>query len=360
MESAGMKDNPEQNDNDVCLKFFHNTVYYDEAEKRYMVKLPFKINPKCVPDNYSMTYARLRNSVSSMSPNESYMEKYNAIFIEQLEKGIIEQVPDAELTEPSHYLSQHGVIKKDGDQIKVRCVYDGSAKTKGHISINGALFRGPVLLPDLAEILLRSHLPKILISSDIEKAFLMVGLQRESRNYPRFLWLEDHIKPLDPDNIVTYRFQRVPFGLICSPFLLSGTIHHHLETMATPLSQCLLRNMYVDNIFHGVTNFKEGTTFYKGSKSLFNKAGMNLCAYASNSEELNNFFDQKELTKTARIQKLLGLYWNTDKDQLVIRLPTTPPPDIIWSKRKISKEVASIYVSLGWTSSTTLISKTFL
>lgn len=360
MESAGIKDNPEQNDDDECLKFFRNTVYYDEAEKRYMVKLPFKVNPKCVPDNYSMAYARLRNSVTSMSRNESYMEKYNAIFIEQLEKGIIEHVPDEELAEPSHYLSHHGVIKKDGDQIKVRCVYDGSAKTKGHISINEALFRGPVLLPDLAGILLRSRFPKILISSDIGKASLMVGLQRESRNYTRFLWLKDHTKPLDPDNIVTYRFQRVPFGLICSPFLLSGTIHHHLETMATPLSQCLLRNTYVDNIFHGVTNFKEGTTFYKESKSLFNKAGMNLRAYASNSEELNNFFDEKELTKTARIQKLLGLYWNADKDQLVIRLPTTPPPNITWTKRKILKEVASIYDPLGWTSPTTLISKTFL
>ncbi|RCN24424.1 hypothetical protein ANCCAN_29879 [Ancylostoma caninum] len=35
--------------------------------------------------------------------------------------------------------------------MKIRCVYDGSAKTKNNRSLNDLLFRGPVLLPDLTK-----------------------------------------------------------------------------------------------------------------------------------------------------------------------------------------------------------------
>ncbi|KIH67995.1 hypothetical protein ANCDUO_01674 [Ancylostoma duodenale] len=193
------------------------------------------------------------------------MSKYHEVIIDQLQRGIIEEVPKAELQSPCHYPSHHGVIKNDNNEVKIRCVFDGSAKKKGNMSINEMLHRGPVLLPDLTGILIRCRFPQILISSDIEKAFLMVGLHADSRNYTRFLWLKDPTKPPFNDNIITYRFTRVPFGLICSPFLLSGTIHHHLTTLPAPLSQDL-RITYVDNVFHGVENTNEGKHFYTNSK----------------------------------------------------------------------------------------------
>ncbi|EYC36563.1 hypothetical protein Y032_0883g2850 [Ancylostoma ceylanicum] len=79
---------------------------------------------------------------------------------------------------------------------------------------------------------------------------------------------------------------------------------------------------------------------------------MNLRAFASNSQALNSFFNERAHMQISCIQKLLGLH--------MIRLPTTPPANITWTKGKVLKEVASIYDPLGWTSPTTLISKTFL
>ncbi|KIH45996.1 phlebovirus glycoprotein G1 [Ancylostoma duodenale] len=184
--------------------------------------------------------------------------------MDQLQRGIIEKVPSEAVSSPAHYLSHHGVIKKEGDDIKIRCVYNGSAKTKGNLSLNDSLYRGPVLLPDLAGILLRIRFYRILISSDIEKAFLMVGLHVDSRDYTRFLWLNDPTRPLIRDNVVTYRFTRVPFGLISSPFLLAGTIHHHLTTTATPISQAILRNTYVDNVFYGFKNSTKTSSSLRG------------------------------------------------------------------------------------------------
>ncbi|KIH61150.1 hypothetical protein ANCDUO_08585 [Ancylostoma duodenale] len=89
--------------------------------------------------------------------------------MDQLQRGTIKNVPSEEISSLAHYLSHHGVIKKEVDDIKIRCVYDGSAKTKGNLSLNDSLYRGPVLLPDLAGILHRIRFYKILISSDIEK-----------------------------------------------------------------------------------------------------------------------------------------------------------------------------------------------
>ncbi|VDO31324.1 unnamed protein product [Haemonchus placei] len=75
---------------------------------------------------------------------------------------------------------------------------------------------------------------------------------------------------------------------------------------------------------------------------------MNLRKFASNSSDLNKFFEAEEDEKVPQIQKLLGLQWNTSEDKLSLTLPQKPPKEGMWTKRKILKEVASIYDPLGF------------
>ncbi|CAJ0600646.1 unnamed protein product [Cylicocyclus nassatus] len=173
--------NPDQSDDEKCLRHFNDTIYYDSTEKRYVVTLPFKADPSTIPENHALAFSRLCNQLRTLQENPTYLGKYHAVIEDQLQRNIIEEVPLEEIHQPCHYLSHHGVLKKDDKDLKIRCVYDGSAKMKGQMSLNEALHRGPVLLPDLVGILLRTRLCKILISSDIEKAFLMVGLNHKSR-----------------------------------------------------------------------------------------------------------------------------------------------------------------------------------
>jgi len=69
----------------------------------------------------------------------------------------------------------------------------------------------------------------IIVLADIEKAILQVGIYKEDRDVAQFLWLEDTTRVEIEDNLATYRFCRVPFGMNCSPFLLVATIKFHLK-----------------------------------------------------------------------------------------------------------------------------------
>ena len=92
----------------------------------------------------------------------------------------------------------------------------------------------------------------------------------------RFLWFKDPANLDASNNLITYRFCRVPFGLICSPFLLAATIKFHLQKKGTPLALHILKNIYVDNVLIGVDSHSEICGVYKEAKLIFGKAAMNL------------------------------------------------------------------------------------
>ena len=77
------------------------------------------------------------------------------------------------------------------------------------------------------------------------------------------------------DNLATYRFCRVPFGMNCSPFLLAATIKFHLQREGTALAMRLLDDIYVDNVLIGVNCYDESFGIYKEAKSIFKRAAMN-------------------------------------------------------------------------------------
>ena len=83
------------------------------------------------------------------------------------------------------------------------------------------------MLRTLFDVLLRFRVNQVALTSDIEKAFLMVGMAEEDRDVLRFLWVDAIDKP-SPE-IVVLRFTRVVFGVSSSPFLLNATIKHHIR-----------------------------------------------------------------------------------------------------------------------------------
>ena len=92
---------------------------------------------------------------------------------------------------------------------------------------------------------------KIALVADIEKAFLKIGLQEDAKDVTRFVWLKDKSVMATENNMEVYRLCRVPFGILCSPFLLAVTIDHHLKDSGCNIAQNIRDNIYVDNVITG-------------------------------------------------------------------------------------------------------------
>ena len=119
-------------------------------------------------------------------------------------------------------------MRSDKSTTRVRIVYDGSSKRKNEVSLNETLYRGPPLTPLILDILLRFRMFSTVLIGDLEKAFLSILiLTPEQRDLLRFIWVNDITK--DNPNLVVFRFLRLIFGLNASPFILNGTIRHHLS-----------------------------------------------------------------------------------------------------------------------------------
>ena len=273
-------------------------------------------------------------------------------------KPIIEEVNNrTEEGCKKHYIPHDAVITPDRKTTKVRIVYDASAKArKGCKSLNECLYRGPVILEDLCGLLLPFRTHKVALTADIEKAFLQVGLQPTDRDVTRFLWLKDPTKPLTKDNMQIYRFTRVPFGVISSPFLLGATILHHLEQAGTPTSEKIVKHMYVDNLLTGVNSSKQAKEFYSESKEVFQESSMNLREWGSNSNEFLKSIPEQDRVKET-ITKVLGILWNTVTDQLAVK---GSKPTVCSSKREVLKSIATVFNPLGFFTPATLQGKLFL
>ena len=189
-----------------------------------------------------------------------------------------------------HYIPHHAVLTPTKSTTKVRVVYDASAKTRQtNKSLNECLYRGPVMLPDLCGLLIRFRMHTIAVVADVEKAFLSVGLQPQDRDVTRFLWLKNPKKVTVEGNLQVFRFCRIPFGMVSSPFLLGATIVHHLKQTNTPLATSLQRDIYVDNVVTVVQNLSEAKNLYTDAKALFANPSMTLREWSSNSKKFSQF-----------------------------------------------------------------------
>ena len=278
---------------DSVLDSFSQTIQYNEG--RYEVTLPWKDSHPELPTNYELSYTRLQGLLRRLKRDPDILNEYDAIIGSQLQQEIIEEVKESPgECERAHYLPHHAVIKRDKETTKVRIVYDASARSTG-CSLNECLHKGPKFEQSILGILLRFRTHRVALIADIEKAFLMVAIDKNDRDFLRFLWVRD-IASEEPQ-IRIFRFCRAVFGVSSSPFLLNATVQHHLQQYVSShptLISKLTASLYVDDIVSGAQDEQQAYQFYTEAKMIFRAGGFNLRKFVTNCQAIQHKIDVEE------------------------------------------------------------------
>ena len=138
-----------------------------DIDGRYEVQLPWL---ECHPElkaNKRMALQRLVPMTEKLQVSGKY-EEYDGIFQDWLREGTIERVPPEEEDRWGNYLP-HRPVYKGNSTTSTRPIYDATA---GFPSLNRCLEKGPNLIEQVGDILLRFREGNIGVIADIKKAFL--------------------------------------------------------------------------------------------------------------------------------------------------------------------------------------------
>ena len=354
LEAIGIQ-TPSSDENTDVLHYFEQHVNKREGEPGYVVKFPYRgKNINNLSDNYEACVKQLKSLHKKLSRDGELLDKYDCIIQKQKLDHIIEKPPDVnQHSIPLHYLPHHAVITPQKTTTKVRIVFNGSYKAfKGALSLNDCLCQGPNLLEDLLHIILRFRLQNVVLISDIEQAYLKIGLDVEDRDATRFIWLKDYKLPPSEDNLEILRFATVLFGLNVSQFLLTATLQHHLMSYQytdPDVIVKLMKSFYVDDMNCGMDTIEEGQVMYQKAKCILGEGNFNLRKWSSNKGELRELFYSNSDHVSGCELKVLGLLWNNEVDILkfnmsklkecALKLPVT--------KRSILKIIGQMYDPIG-------------
>jgi hypothetical protein len=156
---------------------------------------------------------------------------------------------------------------------------------------------GPNLLPEIFVTLLSFQLNPMTIVGDIQQDFLQLQLEEKDRDLTRFFWYRltrnDGGNYGTTDEVICYRFTRMPFGLTCSPFLLSASLRE-LATCTKknfPLAAALVdSSTFMGDFAAGAGYSNSLITIYYQLTAHMRKISLPMGKWASNSEPMRNIW----------------------------------------------------------------------
>ena len=305
-------------------KLIEEGIYFDQKSGRFRVKYPFIDDPRKLTNNYAQV-VRIAASLERKLMKENLTDQANILFDKMIDVGAVTELTEAELQMwegPVHYLSIQHVVDLSSATTPLRLVTNSSLKDPvSGISLNSILAKGPNVLNDMFEILIRFRLYDCGLISDVSKAYYMLLTGVLEMHVRRVLWRYGQVD----SNWRTFAFLTVGMGdrpaacLMEVAVKMTVQIFGHIDLVA---ARRLNRDRFVDDIstggtvaeikrFMGTENMEtlvcDGTMpRIMGSTHLVLKA-------IGISGEL----DGQKLKKLG--SSVLGLGFSTERDTLMVR-----------------------------------------
>ena len=272
---------------------------WNDAENRYEMALLWKSSRRPVA-NLAVADVRTRRMTERLSPEQ--FTEYDSHLVKLMKNSVIKEAPQAEGSSSSAFFLPRRGVHRNG---KLRVVYDGSAADGSGHSLNSYLESGENLLSRLPAVLLSFRCGPVACQTDIQAAFHQIVVCPEDRVYLQFLWL---------DRVL--RFQRVPFGLTCSPYMLLQTVNTHLlryQITEPDLCEKVRSGMYMDDICLAFHSKEEACRGMEKTRQMFEEASMSLHKTRMTDDAVDDAF-------------VLALMWSTVRDELAVVVPELKCP----------------------------------
>ncbi|XP_034080736.1 uncharacterized protein LOC117551795 [Gymnodraco acuticeps] len=299
----------------------------------YHLPLPFRKKDIVMPDNYEMVKQRTLNLLKRFKRDAEYAMEYKTFMEDVLKKGYAERVPPEQLNRNDGqiwYIPHHGVYHHQ--KRKLRVVFDGTASCKG-TSLNKELLQGPDLANTLIGVLLGFRQEQIAFMGDIEAMFYQVQVQREHKDFLRFLWWPDG----DTENsLEAYRMKVHLFGAVSSPSIANYALRQVAEDNSfkydEEVTETINSNFYVDDCLKSVATVEQAIKLIRDLRDACAKGLF---------KDLD--FDRENLP----IERALGIKWDTEKDSFIFKVNIK---NRALTRRGILSTISSIYDPLGFLS----------
>ena len=298
-------------DKEKIEQFESSIVIKDQV----FVELVWKENIKEVPSNFEVALKVLERVYSKLEKT-GHLDKYNQVFCDQLERGIIEEFVCLPKDFRKYIWLPHRPVIKDEAQstFKIRPVFNCSLKTrKDKPSLNEASYAGINIMQNMLHLLLLFRTNSKVLLGDLEKAFLQIRLKL-LEDKKRFCFF---IK--DGERIRCFRYNTLLFGYVCSPFILNFVIKHIAGLYPdNECSRMIKSNFFVDNLAITSNSTETLTRLYKECASRLDNVHFNLLSCNTNCEDLKKIMiqDNRYISHGCCLDKVLGYKYDAGTDTL--------------------------------------------
>ncbi|XP_012228825.2 uncharacterized protein [Linepithema humile] len=347
----------------LCEEHFMKAVCRN-IDGRFIVKLPFKEDMiELLGQSKSTAQRRFCSLERRLQGNLKLKNQYVQFIREYIQLEHMEAIEDSELTEPGYYLPHHPVIKDTSLTTKLRVIFDASCKTSTGYSLNDVLMVGPVLQPDILDIILRFRLWQFVMTADIEKMYRQVWIDDSQKRHQRILWREN-----PQQDIHTYQLKTVTYGTSSASYLATRALQQiaHLKQDELPKgTSVILSDFYVDDLVTGSNCIQQANIIRDEVITILLEAGFNLQKWASNVPALlpslstSSSSDSIVILDKDESVSTLGLQWHSVNDVLQYDVKHRTPAEII-TKRTILSSISRIFDPLGLLGPVTVTAKIFM
>ena len=209
----------------------------------YTIGLPWKADPRLLPNNQSLAMARLKYQKTKLVKDPVLFKKYSDVLSNYIIFGYANRIPPERLDQkflPRWYLPHHAVINPKKPN-KLRVVFDCAEEYQGW-SLNKCLLSGPNVIHELVSVLLRFREGYAAMAADIKEMFLRVKVPETVRGALRFLWWTGGNINAKPDE---YELSIHLFGATSSRFCAISALQKTVEDFGNPrLINIVKENFY--------------------------------------------------------------------------------------------------------------------